>query len=215
MIRAYNKLYLEKAQSCLANMLDYAVTDLHYNLEEFYTLFLSSSVSNLFESGDCSVIVGKSGIELVYDILLELNISDVTKLPKPNNRTYRTSIYWTGYSLCFYQWYTALSFKSINNVVSIDTIHSLYFPYHEMDIMQFVDKMNELYKQNRGYSNLQKIRIARGITQQQLSYRTTIPLRTIQNYEQRERNINKAQAQYIVSLSKALTCKVEDLLELE
>ena len=37
--------------------------------------------------------------------------------------------------------------------------------------------------------------------------------RTIQQYEQRKKNFNKAQAEYLVRLSKALYCEPEDLFE--
>ena len=40
-----------------------------------------------------------------------------------------------------------------------------------------------------------------------------IPLRTIQQYEQRQKNINKAQAEYLVALARVLCCEVEDLME--
>ena len=35
----------------------------------------------------------------------------------------------------------------------------------------------------------------------------------IQLYEQKQNNINKAQAEVVVSLAKALGCEVEDLLD--
>ena len=41
-----------------------------------------------------------------------------------------------------------------------------------------------------------------------------IPLRTIQQYEQRQKNINKAQIEYLLSLSKTLCCNIEALLEI-
>jgi hypothetical protein len=39
-------------------------------------------------------------------------------------------------------------------------------------------------------------------------------LRTIQQYEQGQKNINKAQAEYIIKLSKALYCEPAALLEM-
>ena len=38
-------------------------------------------------------------------------------------------------------------------------------------------------------------------------------MRTIQQYEQRQKNINKAQAEYLVMLAQVLYCQVTDLLE--
>ena len=92
-------------------------------------------------------------------------------------------------------------------------IRELYAPYHEMDIRHFVEKMNELYRQQNPETNLKKLRCQAGLTQRELAEMTGIPLRTIQQYEQRQKNINKAQVDYLLSLSNALCCNVEVLVE--
>ena len=74
---------------------------------------------------------------------------------------------------------------------------ALYSPYHEMDIRQFVDKMNELV----------------GLNQRELAELSGVPLRTIQQYEQRQKDINKAQAQHLVMLAQVLCCDMRDLME--
>ena len=38
MMHAYDKLYLEKARTALARMLDFAVYDLHYDISQFLSL---------------------------------------------------------------------------------------------------------------------------------------------------------------------------------
>jgi transcriptional regulator with XRE-family HTH domain len=53
-----------------------------------------------------------------------------------------------------------------------------------------------------------------GFSQLQLANETGIPIRTIQQYEQGQKNINKAQAEYIIKLAKALYCEPSELLEL-
>ena len=82
-----------------------------------------------------------------------------------------------------------------------------------MDIRQFTDKMKELYKSAKPDTNLKIIRNKLKLTQKELSELSGVPVRTIQQYEQRQKNINKAQAEYLVMLSKVLYCTVEDLLE--
>ena len=52
-----------------------------------------------------------------------------------------------------------------------------------------------------------------GISQRELSELSEVPVRTIQQYEQKQKNINKAQTEYLVRLSRVLCCDVEDLLE--
>ncbi len=69
MIRAYDKVYLDKARTALGRMLDFAVYDLKYDIAEFFDLFIKSGVAERFESGDFTVIVGMSGVELAYEVL--------------------------------------------------------------------------------------------------------------------------------------------------
>ena len=85
--------------------------------------------------------------------------------------------------------------------------------YHEMDIRQFCDAMNERLRKAKPETNLKLLRQQNGLSQKQLAEISSVPLRTLQQYEQRQKNINKAQAEYLVSLSTALNCSVEQLIE--
>jgi DNA-binding transcriptional regulator YiaG len=125
----------------------------------------------------------------------------------------RSPEYWAGWALAYYQWSTALSFREIVAAVPLHEIIMLYEPYHEMDIRQFCDKMSELYRMKRPDTNLKRIRKLAGLTQNELAAQSGIPLRTIQQYEQRQKDINKAQAEYLILLSKALHCSAEELIE--
>ena len=68
-------------------------------------------------------------------------------------------------------------------------------------------------KTARRKTRLYEIRKARGFTQQQLSDASGVTLRMIQLYEQRQKDISKAQVNVVISLANALGCRVEDLLE--
>ena len=70
MMHAYDKLYLDKARTALARMLDFAVYDLHYGISEFFELFLASGISRRFEQGDFTILAGMSGVELAYTLSL-------------------------------------------------------------------------------------------------------------------------------------------------
>ena len=95
----------------------------------------------------------------------------------------------------------------------IQDILAMYDPYHEMDIRQFCDAMNERLRKAKPETNLKLLRQQNGLSQKQLAEISSVPLRTLQQYEQRQKNINKAQAEYLVSLSTALNCSVEQLIE--
>lgn len=208
MIRAYDKNYLSKAQSTLASMLDFAVYDLNMSLEKFYQSFLESTVSNRFESGESSIIAGKSGVELALEVVGNENLAKEYR-PAAN----RSPEYWVGWALAFFQWQTNLTFKQINSLIPITGIRAMYNPYHEMDISQFCDKMRELYNSRKGETNLKKYRLAAGLSQSELAEVSGVQVRTIQQYEQRLKNINAAKAESVIALSKALECSVEMLME--
>ena len=52
-----------------------------------------------------------------------------------------------------------------------------------------------------------------GLSQSQLAKLTGIPVRTIQQYEQGQKDINKARAEYVITLARALYCDPQQLLE--
>jgi DNA-binding transcriptional regulator YiaG len=211
MIHAYDKVYLDKARSALGRMLDFAVYELNYEISDFFSLFLSSGVAKRFEQGDFAVLVGMSGVELAYEVLERSGIS--VQRRKPKYAVDRSEEYWVGWALAYYQWETALSFEEITKYIPIREIQALYTPYHEMDIRQFVDHMNQLYRAAKPETNLKLIRQRAELSQRQLSELSGVPVRTIQQYEQRQKSINKAQAEYLVMLAQALCCEVGDLLE--
>ena len=211
MIHAYDKVYLEKARTALGRMLDFAVYDLKYDISAFFDLFLTSGAAGRFESGDYTVIAGMSGVELAYLVLEKSNIP-IQRIP-PNYTVDRSEEYWTGWALAYYQWETAMPFAEIVRHIPMQDIVTLYSPYHEMDIRQFVDKMNALYRAAQPDTNLKRLRKSAGFSQRELAEMSGVPLRTIQQYEQRQKHINKAQAEYLVMLSKALCCEIDALLE--
>lgn len=64
-------------------------------------------------------------------------------------------------------------------------------------------------------SKLQHHRLSKKLTQKQLSELSNIPLRTIQQWECQQRNIDGASLENLCNLSAALNCKIYDILESE
>ncbi len=210
MILAYDKRYLLKAQNTFASMFDFAVYDLGEELSSFYQKFLQSKISKQFENGNSSVIAGKSGVELALEIIGDEKLASMYR-PSMD----RTPEYWCGWALAYFQWYTNLTFYDINTSIPISEILTLYTPYHEMDISQFCDKMLELYNNRRQNNmNLKTIRMNAGLSQSELAELSGIPVRTIQQYEQNQKNINAAKVETVVKLAKTLNTSVERLIEI-
>ncbi len=211
MIHAYDKSYLSAAQKNLARMLDYFVNDLNCQLETAWQWFLISKISIRFEQGDCSVLVGLSGVELARAVLEQAG--ETVSMQQPSYAYERSPEYWTGWALAYYQWFTSLRFAEIEQAVPITEVRLLYTPYHEMDARQFADKMNELYRAAKPETNLKALRALAGLSQSELAEQADVPVRTIQQYEQRQKDINKAQAETLLRFARALNCNVEDLME--
>lgn len=211
MICAYDRVYLDCAKKVLGRMLDFAVYDLKYDLKDFFSLFIKSGVAERFGKGDFTILAGKSGVEVAYEVLEKANV-DVERV-KPRYTMNRSEEYWTGWALAHYQWETALDFEEIIRFAPIHYVRALYSPYHEMDIRHFIDKMNELYRETNPDTNLKRKRRQAGLSQSMLAKLSGVPIRTIQQYEQRQKNINKAQVEYLIRLSDALECSVECLIE--
>lgn len=209
MIYAYDKVYLRIAQRNLGEMLSYAVYDLGYELEKFYTLFLRSEYSVRFSKGDLFVITGMSGAELAIRVL-DIPDDDIIM---PSYNTAKSQEYWTGWILAYYQWESNKPFDLIDREIPISKIRNMYNPYHEMDISAAILKMRELSQNARVDTYLKKLRQRAGLSQSQLAVETGIPVKTIQQYEQRRKDINKAQVEYVIRLSKALCCEPQEILE--
>lgn len=211
MINAYDDVYLEKGRIVLARMLDYAVHDLNYEIEEIWKIFLESGFAKKFSEGDCSILAGKSGVELAYDVIYQ-STGEYPEV-QPTFTVERRPEYWAGWVLAYYQWYTSLSFEEITRNISIREVRNLYMPYHEMDILQFVDEMNRMYLEGHRETNLKKKRARLGLSQKELSSLADVSFRTIQQYEQRQKDINRAQGETLLKLARALGCEIEDIME--
>jgi DNA-binding Xre family transcriptional regulator len=196
--------------SHLGMAFDYVFNDLGIEANSFGELFRRSETAHLWAKGNPSVLAGKSGTELIDDVLIETGLGTPSR--EALFKAERTPAYWTGWSLAYFQWLTSLSFDRILDRISLDDWMGKYHPYHEMELSKLIDDLLILF--STGDTHLQTIRKQRGFTQKELAEQSSIHLRNIQMYEQRQNDINKAQSQILASLARTLRCSMEDLLEL-
>lgn len=211
MTHAYSELYLNDARNSLSVMYDYTVNDCGYDIDKFTDVFIGSIYSKRFERGDGYVISGMSGVELSRRILSELYGKDFD-IP-PSKTMHKSPEYWMGWALSYYQWYSGYRFKDIFLRIKASDITSMYNTYHEMDILHFVDRMNDIMETDLNETKLKTIREANCISQRELADLSGVSLRSIQMYEQRNNDIDKAQGHTLYKLSVVLGCSIEDLLE--
>lgn len=210
-IRAYNELYLSDAKKFLAEMFDYAINICGQDADWFAKLFVSSGLAEQFEIGNPSVISGKAAEDTVREMLGRVYPNE--KFPENIFAEERSPEYWAGWALAEYQWTTAKRFKDIFNRIPLSKVISMYKIYHEMDISRFIESMDKIYDETVLETKLRRIRESRQVSQSELSKMSGVPLRSIQLYEQRVNNIDRAQAQTVYKLARALGCNTEDLLE--
>lgn len=211
MTHAYQEIYLSKAQSVLGDAFDYAVNICDIPGSDFVKLFIASSVSKRMENGEPAYLSGKSGIEIVREIVAETKGKELQV--EPQEHFGRSKEYWIGWAIAYYQWHSGRKYRDIFKVLSFEDLQKMYYMLHEADITKFVDIVDSKIKEYFSETNLKRIRKAYGFTQAELAERSCVSLRSIQMYEQRNKNINKASADSMYSLAKALGCTMEDLIE--
>ena len=211
MTHAYNESYLYDAKENLAECFDYALLICKMDVDLFSKLFVQSGYAEKFERGNPAILVGMSGIELAQRVILYAfpNWEFPTKVFYEG----RSEFYWSGWALAEYQWSTRKRFKDIFARISLGEIIGMYPLYHEMDIHRFIEGMNQRYDAIALESKLKTIRENRGVSQTELSKLSGVNLRSIQMYEQKVNDIDKAQAGTLYKLSRVLGCTIEDLLE--
>ena len=211
MTRAYREMYLHSAQTVLGDAFDYAVNTCHIKGEDFIKLFTASSFSKRMETGEPALLSGRSGIELVSDIMLE---TSGTQLEIEQQVRYqRSPEYWIGWAIAYYQWMSARSYGDIFKVLSYEELLRMYRTLHEADISNFAEIADERIRAYFQETNLKRIRSAYGCSQAELAKQSGVSLRSIQMYEQRNKDINKASALTLYRISKVLGCSMEQLLE--
>ncbi len=208
---AYDEIYVAKAQAVLGQMLRYAVEDVHSGLNEFWDMFLISGVADLMGSGDYRFIVGMSGVEVAYEVIWRLT----GELPpeKPSFHMEKSPVYWTGWIMAWYQWYTGQSFRRISEYMMPENVRNLYSPYHEMDPLRFLEAAEQIRREKETMTRLKLYRDRMGLSQSELAQMSGVSGRMIQHYEQRRKDLGRAQAQTLRSLAGALHCSVEELIE--
>lgn len=211
MIHSYNKLYLNDACDNLGFMYDYAVNALQYTVSDYTDLFLKSKISTRVEKGDFYLVSGCSGIELTHYVLEDLNLDREILRDYISSNT--TKEYWFGSNVAYYQWLTSLSFAKIFEIASADTILSMFDIYHEMDVTQFFEAMNDKYLEKHPDSKLSLVLQKKGVTVKELSEKADVSLDVLNDLVKRHNIFKKDHLLSLGKIAKAIDCNVNSLQE--
>ncbi len=206
---AYSQLYLSKSSRAVGNMLHDAVIEFGMDGEDFLDRFIQSNIAEEIESGNPKYIAGKSGLELFLEVM-----------EKTTGKAYdaelvesyeRSPVYWVGWMLTHYQWYSGHTFKSIIDTVPYNELLGLYGTLHEADIEKSYEVLDAHLERNE--SKLKTARKHCGLTQEDLANESGVSLNTIRAYERKSKDINKAQSDIVLRLARALKCNMTVLLD--
>ena len=211
MIHAYDEQYLDDAMKCLGEAMDYAANNCQMNMDSFLELFIGTGYAEQFAAGVPKYVSGVSGTELVMDVLTKSG-TDMDFPDAQIDYDYSPQ-YWCGWILAYYQWYTRRSFKEIQKHITMQEIEKIYPTLHEASENKFVDTVNRMIRKKDLPTRLQAQRKISGYSQRELAEKVGVNLRTLQQYEIRAKDINKAACATLLALAKVLGCHAEDLLE--
>ena len=116
MTHAYDEQYLSDAMNNLGEMMDYAVNTCHFEINEFFEMFLVSGLAVQFAKGAPKVVSGMSGVELAMEVVRKSGAD--MELPDAEAEYDRSPEYWCGWIAAFYQWYTGVPFRELSQIVS-------------------------------------------------------------------------------------------------
>lgn len=208
--KSYNETYLANVAENLGAMLEYAV-ECNFGLSEFWEKFVLSDAAKGIEKGNVRYLAGYSAADLLNAVAN--SASEDKKEYKVTPFTDRSKYYWAGWILAQYQYHCGNTFFDINRALPIERVLEMYGVLHEADVTKFFNIADEKLSKLPKLSKLKKIRQARGLSQKKLAEKSGVDLRSIQMYEQRRNDINKAQAETLLKLSRVLGCRIEDLMD--
>ncbi len=190
-------------------MLHDAVLEFGINGADFLELFIQSGIAEQFEDGNPKYIAGKSGLELFLEVMEKTsgkiyNIESIVSYE-------RSPVYWVGWMLTHYQWYSGHTFRSILDTIPYNELIGLYGILHEADIQKSYEVLDAHFANNE--SKLKIIRKYCGLTQEALAEKSGVSLNTIRAYERKSKDLNKAQFNIVMKLAKTLKCNVSELVD--
>lgn len=202
--------YLEEMRELLGCIFDVGVHVCGLKGSDVVRAFIMSGLATEFERANPIFVAGKSSYDTLELMLPYLGLDSV---PDTTPRLSRTQDYWTGWIVSLLQSDTGVSYETIFEKIPYREFLGMYRPLHEAPEQKSIELMTGLLATRVAVTKLQKLRTEQRLSQRQLAELSSVNLRSIQMYEQRNKDINKAQASTLFRISTALNCSVEQLLE--
>ena len=214
MTTAYAEHYLDAAMDCLGEAFDCSVRYFGMSVGTFVSLFSATGFAARFAVGEPCVVAGMSGTELALEVLNAAGMGEPVLPERGELVGYAPSPeYWCGWVLAYCQWKTCHTFEQVERVLPAHEALALYHPLHEASEERFVELYLDRARASAMPTALQRQRKLLGITQRELAERSGVNLRTLQQYENRSKDVNKAAGSTLLALSRVLGCRMEDIFD--
>lgn len=181
----------------------------------FWRRFVGSTAAASCTGPDAHPALGASAIVLVLDVNEGASIDTLLMNEKRLSKQDVGRLKWEAELACRYQWETGLPFPAVYRALTEERLRELHADYAELLPGEVVQKISVQETQEDNATKLARMRRERGLSQMGLAEASGVSLRSIQQYEQRKKDISHAQARSVLALAKALGCTMEELLETE
>ncbi len=209
-VRLNDGLYDEELREKLGTFFDTAVNCCSMRGQDAANVFIASGLAEQLEYQNPGFVAGRSGTEMLMWALSECGLSP--NVPNPL-RTTTSADYWTGSALALFQLSTGWRYAHVFERMSYADLREICSWSQDGPEEDIVRKLlDELRKRKRPCA-LREARNAAGFTQSGLAELAGISMRSIQQYEEGKKDINKAAAGSVQKLARILGCRMEDLLE--
>ena len=228
LLKPYPKAFVTHAMRLLGEFLEY--TSALYpeaSQDSIFSMFVISGFAERLENGDPAVIRGLSGPELANKVLSSCGAApymdgdmvisgNAAKDLPPRSADYITPAlpFWCGRMLAYLQWFKNISFSELLRLLPVSRLRSMHQDLKDMPIevaAVTIDKRIALRQSSA--TRLQNHRKRTGLSQKELALASGVNIRTLQQYERRDKDIKKAAAGKLLALSRVMHCSPESLLD--
>ncbi|MBQ7583329.1 MAG: DUF3990 domain-containing protein [Lachnospiraceae bacterium] len=211
---SYPAVYLKDAMQTMGELLSYLpqASDT-IQADRLLKMFTASGYASRFEKGDPFIISGMSGTELFYRIAEACGEYRYYR-SFPDVLSDTGEAFRCGMFLAYYQWKSGLSFQAITNAMSYARLSALYPELSGLSPSEACVIIDSRLRGRRSAQTcLQAQRKRLDLSQRELAASSGVNLRTLQQYEVGDKDINRAAAKKVTALSRTLFCRSEDILE--
>lgn len=208
-LNLFDGFYLEPMMEKLGAIFDICIRCNGIPGDQVAQAFVDSELAWQFEHQNPKYVAGLSGEELAL-ILGERTELNIVLPDEPLNGF--TPQFWLGQMLAYFQAKTAWPYRRIFEYLDYDRLEGLFLRHGEDDPEFFCEYLKALLAQQPFQSRLKSLRKSARLTQQELAEKSAVSLRSLQQYEQGAKSLEKASAETVRKLSLVLGCSMEELL---